>query len=157
MFISNLPAVSLSSAQATDGNINTDQQNHTTTSSLISSSSSATSSSAQSPAIIPGNNHQFIICPSNNQSDRGEEYQQQHSWPAGASKMARVANKIVNSINSVSTPKQLHKQTALQQQQLNFTQQGQSSSVPHNSSQSSLQQNQTQLFGSFYLFCQLSS
>jgi hypothetical protein len=34
-------------------------------------------------------------------------------WSSGATRMARVANKIVNTLNSVSTPKQSHKQLNL--------------------------------------------
>jgi len=95
-----LPPVSLlnRSAHTSDTNLANqpvDTQNPNTTplhsSSLISSSSSAGSSTVPSPGLT------------------NIDANSQHSWPSGASKVARVANKIVNSINSVSTPKSSRK------------------------------------------------
>jgi len=62
--------------------------------------SSNTSSTVQSPALA-----------GNSCAQPTEELNhQQISWPSGASKMARVTNKIVQSFYSVSTPKQSQKQ-----------------------------------------------
>lgn len=62
----------------------------------ISSSSSTTSSNVPSPAIV------------GYQADDNQSQQHQHAWPS--SKVARVAKQIVQTINSVSTPKQSHRQ-----------------------------------------------
>lgn len=83
-------------------------------SSLISSSSSAGSSTLPSPALI--NNNIINFSQINDISSKEHDLNQQHTWPSGAIKVARVANKIVNSINSVSTPKSNRKQLPQLQQ-----------------------------------------
>ena len=147
-----LPMVSLSGGA---DNVELHFSHNQPGSSLISSSSSAASSSAQSPAVLSAANHHFLINASSNNlstddpapSSSSSSYQPQLSWPSGASKMARVANKIVNSINSVSTPKQSHKQTMHhQQQQQNVVVQSQG--LQQNASNANLQQ--TQVLGTFF-------
>jgi hypothetical protein len=87
-----------------NNNNNNNQLNHASCN--MSSSSSTTSSNVPSPALTntTNNNNTTTTQEDNNSS------QQQNAWPSSASKMARVANKIVQSINYVSTPKQSHKQ-----------------------------------------------
>ena len=126
VFVSFLPPISAQqSSNASDLNLytaqnsqnqNPDYNNNMTaqSSSLISSSSSAGSSTLPSPALI--NNNIINFSQINDISSKEQELNQQHTWPSGAIKVARVANKIVNSINSVSTPKSNRKQIPQLQQ-----------------------------------------
>ena len=93
------------------------QTNSLVSGSFLSSSSSAGSSTLPSPALVNVNNLNFPLT----SEPRNQEEQSQHSWPLGAIKVARGANKLVNSINSVLTPKQNRKQLTqmpIQNQQL---------------------------------------
>ncbi len=91
--------------QNSQNNNNNNQLNHASCN--MSSSSSTTSSNVPSPALTntTNNNNNTTTTQEDNNSS-----QQPNAWPSSASKMARVANKIVQSINYVSTPKQSHKQ-----------------------------------------------